>query len=212
MESFLSHGRKIKPTEDFEKIMGVIREVSVIKQGIKNKQIALDVHGVRHCFVLLEGDGLMIRSNDHRAMSTFSAPIIFGMTNTDQEDGFYIIRAISDISYALIPLEQFEALIHERNLWKEMASVSKWLLSTYYQYIKTMINDDNYQIACQLLKELMTEKESIRMSMTAATYIQDRTLLSRSWIMHLLSELKAGGFIAVQRGHLMQINKLPNKF
>ncbi|MGY8153649.1 helix-turn-helix domain-containing protein, partial [Klebsiella pneumoniae] len=44
-------------------------------------------------------------------------------------------------------------------------------------------------------------------------YIQDRTLLSRSSILNVLSALKKGGYITFARGgYLQNIVSLPEKF
>lgn len=212
MTSYISQSRRNKPAQDLIHIMDAISEYAVIRKGAKNKQIHLNVHGVQHCFVLFEGDCLIIRDNDHRTISTCEAPIILGLARTQQDENIFFIRAFSAISYALIPVKKLESIIENKNLWKEYSTLLHWLLSAYHQYIKTIVSGDNYYVACQLLKELIHEKDIVRMSVTAATYIQDRTLLSRSWVMHLLSELKMGGFIEIHRGHLVKINKLPPKF
>ena len=58
----------------------------------------------------------------------------------------------------------------------------------------------------------MSEDARLRNSITAENYIRDKTNLSRSGIMRILSELKEGGYIEINRGILMMVHQLPEKF
>ena len=58
----------------------------------------------------------------------------------------------------------------------------------------------------------MNENEDLRLLTNACDYIQEKTLLSRSGIMKILSDLKQGGHIVIERGILLEIKKLPEKY
>ena len=58
----------------------------------------------------------------------------------------------------------------------------------------------------------MSENEKYRNNITAENYIRDKTNLSRSGIMRILSELKEGGYIEINRGILIKVHQLPEKF
>jgi hypothetical protein len=68
-----------------------------------------------------------------------------------------------------------------------------------------------YEIIRTHLFELMNEPASVRNNITAANYIMDHSLLSRSGIMLILSKLKAEGYIHISRGVLTEIVNLPDK-
>jgi DNA-binding IscR family transcriptional regulator len=58
---------------------------------------------------------------------------------------------------------------------------------------------------------LLPEENRLRVSMLE--YIQDRTHLSRSSILNVLSALKKGGYIEFARGgYLQNMTALPEKF
>ena len=64
-----------------------------------------------------------------------------------------------------------------------------------------------------LLLEMMLLTEETRQRVYILEYIQDRTHLSRSSILNVLSALKKGGYIAFARGgYLQSIASLPEKF
>jgi CRP-like cAMP-binding protein len=63
----------------------------------------------------------------------------------------------------------------------------------------------------QQLVQLMDEDESYRRGITER-YIREKTQLSRSGVMRILADLKTGGFIEMEEGRLIKINKLPAKY
>lgn len=62
------------------------------------------------------------------------------------------------------------------------------------------------------LYELMSKPQSIRKSVTAENYMRSKTRLSRSGIMNALSELRKGGYITIEDGHLIDIKHIPARF
>ena len=69
-----------------------------------------------------------------------------------------------------------------------------------------------YEMIRQQLLRLMEEEADYRHSVTAERYIREKTQLSRSGVMRILADLKTGGFIEMEEGKLIKINKLPAKY
>ncbi|MBD4429538.1 hypothetical protein GUG96_29835, partial [Xanthomonas citri pv. citri] len=51
-----------------------------------------------------------------------------------------------------------------------------------------------------------------RVGIVTSTFIIDRTGPSRSRVMYILKQLKAGGYIKIIKGVLLEVNSLPKKF
>uniref|UniRef100_UPI00195507DC helix-turn-helix domain-containing protein n=1 Tax=Klebsiella aerogenes TaxID=548 RepID=UPI00195507DC len=115
------------------------------------------------------------------------------ITYEDFDDIFYKTsenRAIQ-LSQMLVYLFMFAIdIYHERRHYSG------------YHVIKTMLNRNIYS------QQLPTfEREGI------VAFISKRTLLSRSYIYKVISELKKGGYITIEKVKLVSINKkLPSKF
>ena len=58
----------------------------------------------------------------------------------------------------------------------------------------------------------MQEPADLRQSNSAAKYILERTRLSRSTVMKMLSQLKQGGYIDIEDGVLKAVHRLPDKY
>jgi len=58
----------------------------------------------------------------------------------------------------------------------------------------------------------MYETEEVRNNITVVSYVMNRTFLSRSTIMKILAQLKTGGYIAMEKGILKTINRIPSRY
>ncbi|WP_237584635.1 helix-turn-helix domain-containing protein [Cronobacter muytjensii] len=50
------------------------------------------------------------------------------------------------------------------------------------------------------------------MNINASQYITSTTNLSKSYVMKVIQELRIGGYVEIQRGRLITIGKLPQKY
>ncbi|MDL4618404.1 helix-turn-helix domain-containing protein [Citrobacter amalonaticus] len=209
MSSLLSGIRETKPTQEILDIINYLKDKVKFRTGEKNKRILLTVDGKRQILLLTHGYCNLVRQWDRRTVLTLHSPILVGMGMPVDRESHLHVQAIDNIEYALLPVEIFEQYIAEFNLWRQLATIATWGLQAHNVYNKALAINDNLKIASLLLIELNNEPEFVRLNTTALAYIQDRTLLSRSWIMHFLSELKNAGHIELQRGILTKINGLP---
>jgi CRP-like cAMP-binding protein len=122
------------------------------------------------------------------------------------------VRALETSEIGMLALASFNQIIANDNLWEHFARLLMYSASRVYEHCAMISQLSAYDIICTQLVELMQEPESIREHTTAANYIKSRTWLSRSGIMRILSELRTGGYITMQRGVLQEINHLPLKY
>ena len=209
MSSLLSGIRETKPTQEITDILDALKDKVKIRHGEKNKRIFLTIDGKKQIFLLIQGYCHLMRQWDMRTIISLHAPLIAGMGMPENKASHLFIQAIDKIEYALLPVELFNHYLDEFDLWRQQATITTWGLQVQHIYSKTLMGNNNADVASMLLIELIHEPECIRCNTTALTYIQDRTLLSRSWIMHFLSELKNAGHIELKRGVLTKINQLP---
>lgn len=58
----------------------------------------------------------------------------------------------------------------------------------------------------------MNEDEALSAYVNVSDYILEKTRLSHSRVMKILGDLCIGGYIEINRGILIKINKLPEKY
>nr|VXZ91764.1 putative DNA-binding transcriptional regulator [Klebsiella pneumoniae] len=101
----------------------------------------------------------------------------------------------------------------QHNLWEEVTSLLAYHTSYMVYRDDLVLQQRTYSVIRNHLLEMMLLSEETRQRVSILEYIQDRTLLSRSSILNVLSALKKGGYIAFARGgYLQNIVSLPEKF
>jgi hypothetical protein len=129
---------------------------------------------------------------------------------TDPEYLFIRTHDVSEVSW--LPLEVANQIIADNNLWRPLSQMLIYTVTRVYDHCTKISSLSSYDIIRYQLYELMSETEAIRSSVSIANYIQSRTFLSRSSIMKILAQLKAGGYIVSERGCLLAIKNIPLKY
>lgn len=166
----------------------------------------------RKCFLLHKGNVSLYRSVDGMVLNTESAPFIFGMSTQLMDQEYLYIRTHDESVVSWMPLDLANKIIAKEGLWKELSTQLIYSITRVYDHCTKISSLSSYDIIRYQLYELISETEEIRSRVSIANYIQSRTFLSRSSIMKILAQLKAGGYIITDRGCLQAINNIPLKY
>lgn len=192
-----------------EVLIEALRPYAEIKKIAPRRNLPMNIGNARYCYLILAGQFGGYRQSDHRMLTIVSYPAILGLGGLLTDNTFTYLKALTPGMVGRISLEVVQHTIQEQNLWeilsKHMIYISRRLLISGQQ----LTAPTAFEIVCTQLTELMNEDISIRNEITAERYIRDKTELSRSRIMHILSELKKAGHIEIQKGLLEQIHELP---
>lgn len=200
-----------KPLIHINNIVNHVSPYSDTFQAARGEIINYKTHDLRYCFLLLEGAATLNRRGDGMILSSQEAPFILGVSNQLSSSDNLYVRILEPSRIAQLPLERFNLLIAKYGLWKDFCHLLVFTASTVYEKCTAASSMSSVEIIIFQLKQLMLEPERIRMTTTAANYILNRTYLSRSGIMRILSQLRDTGGIVLQRGVLIDIHQLPEK-
>ncbi|QPK02322.1 helix-turn-helix domain-containing protein [Enterobacter mori] len=185
---------------------------STLRNTGRGEQLNLQVNGQGMCYLILEGTIAVYRRSDNMMLSTARNPAIFGLANlTDIYFDDYL-KTVTPCLIGVISTVRVNEIIKEKALW---GLLSKQLMFTYnrlYNNVMPYGAPTAYEMIRQQLIKLMEEDEGYRTVVTAERYIREKTQLSRSGIMRILADLKTGGFIEMDEGRLIKINKLPARY
>ncbi|RJT27896.1 winged helix-turn-helix transcriptional regulator [Buttiauxella izardii] len=202
----------IKPLIEIDLLITHLQTNSNKFETNGRQKINYMLNGERNIFLLHEGSVALYRRNDGMILNSESAPFIFGISNQQTNPDYLFMRSQEPSKISCLTLSAANAILAEHELWESMVKVLIYTASRIYDHFTQLSQLSSYDIIRQQLLELMNETTKIRTSVTAANYIQDRTFLSRSGTMKILSELKSGGFIDIKRGMLVDIHHLPLKY
>lgn len=207
----MKSGQALKPYTDINKLMNYVlpfTERLTINKGDIVQYYEADI---RQCLVLLSGSVALHRRGDSVVLNSESAPFILGVSSQYCSEHLYA-RALETSEIARLPMELFNQIVTNEGLWEHFAKLLIYAVSRVYEHCSQIAQLSAYDIIRLQLVELLQEPEAVRLNTTAAAYIKSRTYLSRSGIMRILSELRTGGYIAMQRGVLLDIHHLPQKY
>ncbi|EFS3370492.1 helix-turn-helix domain-containing protein [Salmonella enterica] len=192
-------------------IVEALRPVAEIINIVPRRNLSLYINNVQYCYLLLNGNFGIYRKNDNRMVAVVYCPNIFGVAGMVAGQSGIYIKALTSATVGKISLNVVEHTIEALELWKPLSLYMMSLSSKLYIYGEKLSATTAYEIICLQLNELMNEKKFFREGITAERYIRDKTNLSRSRIMKILSGLRQGGFIEIHRGVLVNISALPSK-
>ena len=164
------------------------------------------------CFMLQQGTCELKRITDGMVIGTFSGPYFLGLNTMTSDPTGLEILSCSAIHYLYIPLEQALKDIRKHNLWEDLCFVQMYFTARFTEYHQTMNGVSAYTMICNQLRLLDAESIEVKSKIAIHHYVYERTLLSRSHIHNIVGSLKTGGYIVANRGKLIKINLLPDRF
>lgn len=178
----------------------------------RGERLDLQINGQGMCYLILEGTIAIYRRSDDMMLSTARSPALFGLANlTDIYFNDYL-KTVTPCLIGTLTAEQVNEIIKEKALWGLLSKQLMFVYNRLYNNVMPQGAPTAYEMIRQQLIKLMEEDESYRGSVTAERYIREKTQLSRSGVMRILSDLKTGGFIEIEDGRLIRINKLPARY
>lgn len=178
----------------------------------KDWRLPHDIDEGARCYVLIEGSVSVHRRSDELVLTTIQSPTVIGLGTNLPEVNSVFLKTLTECTIGVLPREQVMAIVEEHNLWKPLANHLMVILNKLYVTNRQLIGTSAYEtIRIQLLL-LMNEPDDYREAKFVAQYIREKTLLSRSGIMKILSQLRQGGYIEIENGILKKVNKLPAKY
>lgn len=202
----------MKPVDHLLKLIGAISKPERIQNGRERQIISLLQYAEPMSFILHEGIAALYRDQDHLLITNMQAPLALGINFLQDKNQEIYLQARGPIRYELIPQKEYTQIISENNLWESLAYTYMFNFAKLMENHSVSSGVSTYGLVRNQLLALMKEKEDLRLATNACDYIQEKTMLSRSGIMKMLGDLKKGGHIDLQRGVLIQINKLPLKY
>lgn len=159
------------------------------------------------CYMVDSGWIDVYRAADDLLILSVPGPTLMGIAIHEA----YIITT-TPCNIGSMPLAELHRHVQEKNLWEQLARHIMVLTQKLYVYSRKLSAPTAYEIICNQLVELINEPEPLRKEIAVERYIRDKTHLSRSSVMKILSSLRAGEYIVIDNGRLVEIRHLPSKY
>lgn len=202
-----------RPEAVMTKLISALEPEAEIMNVVPRKKILWDHKGKLQFYLFKSGALSILRDHDKLVMVTVHEPHVFGVAEMFQPLRSHHLRAETESEMLRIDAGKANKIFTEQNLWESVTQVLAYH-TAYMSYRDSLVlQQRTYSVIRNHLLDMMLLPEESRARVTILEYIQDRTHLSRSSILNVLSALKKGEYIDFARGgYLQEIKLLPERF
>lgn len=201
-----------KPLADIQKVINVLGPLSTPISSLPRRTYYFTQGNQSFCYLLQEGYAALHRVSDGMVIDWIKSPMFLGLgMQLINNNETYFFTTESHVQLSRLTVSQAKESIAKAELWESVAIQLAYFIWRMSINSSQMSGLSSYEIIRFQLINLMSEPDEIRENITAAQYVQERTLLSRSGIMKLLALFKAEHYIVIEKGILTAINEIPLK-
>ncbi|MCV5534261.1 helix-turn-helix domain-containing protein, partial [Escherichia coli] len=107
---------------------------------------------------------------------------------------------------------QHHPLIEQNQLWRDAFYWLAWQNRILELRDVQLIGHNSYEQIRATLLSMIDWNEELRSRIGVMNYIHQRTRISRSVVAEVLAALRKGGYIEMNKGKLVAINRLPSEY
>ncbi|RJT27976.1 helix-turn-helix domain-containing protein [Buttiauxella izardii] len=201
-----------KPSAHIDILIDAFKPHAKIFETKARQTINYIEDGESRIVLLLRGSICLYRKSDNIVLNSESSRYIFGISQQLTTPHSLFLRTQETSLVGTLPLNIALELIRTNKYWESLARLLIYNVTRVHDHCAKISQLSSYDILRSQLFELMNESPEIRSNTTAANYIISRTFLSRSCAMRILSALKAGNYITMEKGILIDVHHLPLKY
>lgn len=203
----------VRPEKSIARLTEILEPLAEEVKVVPRKRITWTHKGHQQMYLFQQGELSMLRASDGLLLVTVYEPHLFGIAEMIQPTQGHILRAETESMLLRVDADEAAVRFREQGVWEDVAAVLSYHTAYLIYRDAQVVQQRTYSVIRNHLQEMILLPEEARMRTTILDYIQDRTLLSRSSILNVLSALKQGKYIAFKRGgYLLELKHLPESF
>ncbi|WP_049028001.1 helix-turn-helix domain-containing protein [Enterobacter roggenkampii] len=203
------YGRKLRPYHEIEKIISATEGFE--EKSLKKWQKISTVEN-EFIHIIVSGEVEFRRESDELCLFTLQGQCIFGLSSIIYHSSHMYGLVRSNTVVRSIPKDAFSQLMTEKGLWPELTKVLAWYICMLSKRDDVLVARSAYSVVREFLLEINELIVHHQRDINVYDYIQEYTSLARSTIIKNLSDLKKGQYIVVEKGRLLNITNLPEKY
>ncbi|HEY2455376.1 MAG TPA: helix-turn-helix domain-containing protein [Scandinavium sp.] len=203
----------VRPQLAINRLLDALEPYATPVSAIARKKLNWNHKGKQQVYLFRQGEISMLRASDGLLMITVYEGHVFGVAEILQPMRGHVLRTETESIVLRMDAEEAIRIFKEQNLWEDVTSLLAYH-TAYLAYRDALVlQQRTYAVIRSHLMEMILLPEEMRMRVSILDYIQDRTHLSRSSVLNVLSALKKGKYIQfIRGGYLQHIESLPEKF
>ena len=203
------YGSSLRPQEDVE---AIINATATFPEKTLKKWQKIRTADSEYIHIVMSGEVEFRRNSDELSMFIIRSPFIIGLASIFYSSDHSYVIARSNVVVRSIKKDDFKQLITEKNLWPELSKVLSWYVCVLGKRDDILVARSAYSVVREFLIEINDLITLHHRDINIYDYIQEYTNLARSTIIKILSDLKKGHYIVVEKGKLVSLNSLPERY
>lgn len=200
-----------RPAAAIDRLITILKPLGKTIEVAPKKRLTWDKEGEPFVYVFLEGELSISRITDSILIGTTTEPHLFGFSEMFYPLRGNKLRAETQCLLVRVDKREAECAIEHHGLWRDVAAVLAFHTNMMLYRDLQIVNQRTYPVVCHYLRELNNLPEETKERVNILSYIQERTGLSRSSILNIISSLKTDKFINFARGgYKLEVFDLPN--
>lgn len=206
MRELIKRLRDEWPNDSFDRLVAASESASEPHQTIEVARGTLfDTIQTGALHVVYRGACRVEHRRTGLTLGIVHAPYLAGVLEAIRGDGELVYECKATSAAIEFGVQDWKAMVERCGLWKDVA----FIIATYLQAISMrtayLTASTAYEVVCNTLHLLEGHPDEIRTELAAVNFVLERTKLSRSIVSKIISDLRAGGYIEVDRGRLIAI-------
>lgn len=203
------YANKLRPHDEMD---AIISATSAYEEKTLKKWQKISTVDSEYIHIIVSGEVEFRRASDELCMFTLKGQCIFGLSAIfyNSSHMYGLVRANTVVR--AIKKDDFARLMTEKNLWPELTKVLSWYICLLSKRDDVLVARSAYSVVREFLLEINELIVHQQRDINVYDYIQEYTNLARSTIIKILSDLKKGQYIVVEKGRLINMTALPEKY
>ncbi|ELW1647143.1 MULTISPECIES: helix-turn-helix domain-containing protein [Enterobacter] len=203
------YAKKLRPQNEMD---AIISATSGFEEKTLKKWQKISTADSQYIHIIVSGEVEFRRESDELCMFTVQGQCIFGLSSIFYHSThmYGLVRANTVVRS--IKKDVFTQLMTDKNLWPELAKVLACYVCMLSKRDDVLVARSAYSVVREFLYEINELIVEHKRDINVYDYIQEYTNLARSTIIKILSDLKKGQYIVVEKGRLLNLTALPEKY
>ncbi|MDU7370408.1 MAG: helix-turn-helix domain-containing protein [Klebsiella michiganensis] len=185
----------VRPEESIQRLTALLTPIAEKMVVVPRKRMTWTHKNQPQLFLFLDGELSILRASDGLLIVTVYHPHLFGIAEMIQPVRGHQLRAETESTILRVDAQKAMEAFRQHGVWEDVASLLSYHTAYLFYRDALVVQQRTYAVIRNHL------------------HIQERTHLSRSSVLNVLSALKSGNYIAFKRGgYLTGVNKLPERF
>ncbi|AEN64100.1 hypothetical protein Entas_1356 [Enterobacter soli] len=203
------YGKKLRPHDEME---AIISATSCYNEKTLKKWQKISTADSEYIHVIVSGEVEFRRVSDELCVFTLQGQCIFGLSAIFYNSSHMYALVRANTVVRSIKKDDFARLMTEKNLWPELTKILSWYICLLSKRDDVLVARSAYSVVREFLLEINELIVHHQRDINVYDYIQEYTNLARSTIIKILSDLKKGQYIVIDKGRLINMTALPEKY